>query len=210
MLNQLHWRYAVKKFDPTFKISAEQFSKIEQAIMLAPSSYGLQAWKFVTVADPELRIKLRAVSFNQSQITDASHLVVFARRETVTEVDVTKYIERAAELRGIPVAALADLQRMINGSLAKPVTLPGGSMETYTRSQVYIALSFGLAAAAMLGVDACPMEGITAPEYDKLLGLGEMGYKACVVATFGQRDAADFLAPLAKVRYSEAELFLRR
>lgn len=201
LLKQLGWRYAVKKFDPTRKIPAETWDTIERAVILSPSSFGLQPWRFFVVDNPDTRAKLRAVSWNQSQITDASHMVVFARRGEVTAADIDAHIARIVEVRQTPPAVLNDLRSMMLGSISEPATLPGGNMVTWTRSQVYIALGFFLSTCALLGVDACPMEGFDPAQYDEVLGLPAQGYHAVVIATAGYRAADDWLAPLAKVRH---------
>jgi nitroreductase len=200
ILDNLKWRYAVKKFDAQKKIPEPTWKALEEALVLSPSSYGLQPWKFFVIKDPAVRATLRTASWNQSQITDASHLVVLARKATVTPADVDQYVQRIMEVRGAPAAALEDYRQMMLGSVNNPAGLPGGSMDTYTRSQVYIALGFFLFAAAQLGIDACPMEGFDPAKYDEILGLTAMGYKATVVATSGYRAADDWLASLPKVR----------
>lgn len=212
LLRQLTWRYATKKFDPARKISPESWSALEQAATLAPSSYGLQPWKLVVVTDPALRAALRTHSWNQPQITDASHLVVFARRSELTPADVDRWIDRIVEVRGAPRAALAGFRDMMLGSVADPAAAPGGSFDVWISRQVYIALGFFLSAAALLGVDACPMEGFDPAKYDELLGLPGRGYRATVLATAGYRAADDPLAPerAPKVRYAESEVIWRR
>lgn len=206
LLAQLNWRYAVKKFDPARKIAPATWSALEKAAQLAPSSYGLSPWRFVVVNDAATRAKLRAVSWNQPQITDASHLVVFCRRLAVTPADIERYIQRIAEVRGVPIASLDGYKQMMLGSSADPTKVPGGSMETWTRSQVYISLGFFLSAAALLGVDACPMEGFDPSKYDEILGLRSHGFTAAVVATAGYRAADDGLAMAKKVRPPEQEV----
>ncbi len=206
LLKQLNWRYAVKTFDASRRVPAETWRVLEEALVLSPSSYGLQPWRFYVVQDAGVRAKLRAVSWNQSQITDASHLVVLARKVEITAGDVEAHVRRMMEVRGVAAEALKGLRDMMMGSVSSPGTLPGGSMETYTRSQVYIALGVLLSSAAMLGVDACPMEGFDPPAYDEILGLRAEGYAATVVAAVGYRSAGDWLAPLAKVRAKHADV----
>ena len=203
ILEQLHWRYATKKFDPAKKIAPELWRAVEEAIVLSPSSYGLQPWKLVVVNTPALRAKLREVSYGQPQITDASHLVVFCRRAHLDEAYVDRYVSRVAEVRGVPHSALKGYRDMMAGSVNNPPGLPGGSIDTYTRAQTYIALGFGLATAALLGIDACPMEGFNPAQYDEVLGLAKENLKASVVATFGYRAADDPTAPTnaKKVRH---------
>jgi len=210
LLAQLHWRYATKKFDSSKKIPAATWQAIEESIALAPSSYGLQPWKFVTVADPELRTKLQAMSFKQPQIVDASHMVVFARKAEVTVADVDVFVARIVAVRGGTAEALKGYRDMMASAVSNPDTLPGESMDTYTRAQTYIALGFALYTAAQFGIDACPMEGIEAPKYDEALGLTALGYKASCVATFGYRSSEDATGKLAKVRFAHESLFIRK
>jgi len=200
LLAQLSWRYAVKVFDPSRKIPADLWSTLEQAIVLAPTSYGLQPWCAVVVADPAVRAKLREASWNQPQITDASHLVVFARQTSLTEADINRHVDRIAQVRGASLESLAPLRGMIAGSLSNPAGLPGGSVDVYTTRQTYIGLGVLITAAALLGVDACPMEGFDPSRYNEILGLPAKGYSATVVATLGYRAADDWLAKLPKVR----------
>jgi nitroreductase len=212
VLQQLRWRYATKKFDPAKKIPAETWKHIEEAIVLAPSSYGLQPWKLLVVQTPALRAALREASWNQPQITDASHLAIFCRRAHLDEAYVDRFVSRVAEVRGVAAPSLKGYRDMMAGSVKNPPGLPGGSMDTYTRSQTYIALGFGLAAAAMLGVDACPMEGFIPAKYDEILGLADQNLKASVVATFGYRSPDDAVDPsrAAKVRFAHQEVIEHR
>jgi nitroreductase len=204
----LNWRYAVKKFDATRKIPAATWSALEQATIASPSSYGLQPWKFVVVNDPAIRAKLRPVSWNQSQITDASHLMVFCGRTEMSRKHADRLIDRMVEVRGTPVAALEDYRKMMHGTLKQ--FEEGGDPKPWASRQVYIALGFFLFAAAQMGIDTCPMEGIDANQYDEILGLKGTGFGTVVVATAGYRAGDDWLANLKKVRYPESEVLERR
>lgn len=197
VIDALKWRYAVKKFDATRKIPAATWAALEEATVLSPSSYGLQPWRFFVVDDPAIRAQLRPASWNQSQITDASHLLVFARRATMTTADVDAYVNRMVEVRGGDPAALADYRKMMLGH----VTNPALDVTAWATKQVYIALGVFLAAAAMMGVDSCPMEGFLPAEYDRILKLPEQGFHATVVATAGYRAADDMFAGFKKVRW---------
>lgn len=205
LIQALSWRYATKQFDPTRKISGEVWKTLEEAMTLAPSSYGLQPWGFVVVTDPKVREKLRAVSWNQPQITDASHLVVFCAKTTLTRGDVDRYVERIAQVRGISREALAGYRDMMLGS----VEAPGANHLHWNQRQVYIALGFFLSAAALMGIDACPMEGFDADKYDEILGLPSRGLRATVLATAGYRAASDSYASLRKVRFEASDLIRR-
>jgi nitroreductase len=205
VLDQLRWRYAVKKFDSSKKIPADTWAALEQAIVLSPSSYGLQLWKFVVITDPALREKLKAVSWGQSQITDASHLVVLCGRTSVTEADLDKHIGRMAQVRGVGADTLADYKKMMMGT-----TRAGFPAVEWTARQAYIALGVFLTSAALLGVDACPMEGFENEKYDEILGLKDQGYASAVVATAGYRAADDKYAEAAKVRFDVNDVIDRR
>lgn len=199
LLQQLHWRYAVKKFDPVRKISADDWQTLEQALVLTPSSFGLQPWKFVVITDQVTKEKLVPASWNQRQVADASHVVVFAVRKPLTESDVDRYIALTAEIRGVAVESLAGFKKMMMGSLVPPPS--GFDISHWAALQAYIALGNFMTSAAMLGIDTCPMEGIVPAKYDELLGLPQEGYGAVVVGVAGYRAADDKYASLPKVRF---------
>lgn len=202
-LDQLRWRYAVKKFDPARKIAPADWQTLEESLRLSPSSYGVQPWKFVVVGDPTLRATLKAASWNQPQITDASHLVVFAAKSPVDEAHVDAYMARIAAVRGGSVADQARLKGMILGSLSGK---PAEATTAWASRQVYIALGVFLTTAAMLGIDACPMEGIEPAKYDEILGLTKQGYTSLCVATAGYRADDDKHGKLGKVRFEARDV----
>ena len=198
VMAQLRWRYATKKFDATKKIPADQWSKLEDALVLSPSSYGLQPWKFFVVDNPAIREQLLPHSWGQKQVVDASHLVVFALKTGVGAADAQRLITRTAELRGIAPTALDGYMKMMVGSLtAKPTA----QVDAWMGNQVFIALGQFMTTAAMLGIDTCPMEGFVPEKYDEILGLPAKGYHALVVATAGYRATNDAYAGFAKVRF---------
>ncbi len=199
LIRQLEWRYATKKFDATRKISKEDWATLERALVLAPSSFGIQPWKFFVVDDPATRAKLKAAGWNQSQFTDASHLVVFAIKKDLSAADVERFIRRIVDVRKVTPASLDGYKQMMIGTLATP--RPGFDVNTWSTKQTYIALGFFLSAAAMLNIDACPMEGFDAAKFDEILGLSKQGYGSVVVATAGYRAADDGYALAAKVRF---------
>lgn len=199
LLAALRWRYAVKKFDPARKIPRARWEALEQALVLSPSSFGLQPWKFMVVENPVLRGKLKAASWNQSQIVDADKLVVFAARADFGAEDIARYVARVAEVRKAEPASLKPYKDMMEGAL---LTRTPEAREQWVARQVYLALGTFLSAAAALGVDACPMEGFDPAQYDAILGLPEKGLKAVVVATAGMRAADDGYAAAPKVRFA--------
>jgi nitroreductase len=202
---QLRWRYATKKFDPMRKIAAEDWNTLEQALHWSPSSYGMQPWQFIVVTDAAMRERLKAASFNQPQITDASHLVVLCARKNLDTAYVDDYLQRMAEVRGVSITDLAGLRQ----TLVAFVTRSGFDADAWASRQVYIALGMFLSSAAMLGIDACPMEGIEPAKYDQILGLDQVGFVAFCVATAGYRAADDKHAALAKARFKSEDVFRR-
>lgn len=206
LLEQLNWRYATKQFDASRKIPAEQWAAVEEALVLSPSSTGLQAWTFVVVEDPKVREELKSASYGQSQITDASHLVVFTARTDVTQADIDRYFDRIAEVRGVSQESLAAFRGMVEGSVLHARDTAGRA--AWTSRQVYIPLGVLLTSAALMGLDACPMEGFDPAAYDKILGLAEKGLTAVAVATVGYRSREDGYASLPKVRYEKKDVVL--
>ena len=208
LLAQLNWRYATKQFDPTRKIPADLWSTLEQSLVLAPSSYGLQPWRFVVVHEPKVRETLKPLSWGQSQVTDASHLVVLAAKNVITEADVQKFVDVTTDTRGMPRGALKGYQDMMVGDLVKGPR--SAWIKEWAARQTYIAFGELLTSAALLGVDACPMEGIDPAKYDEVLGLQAKGYSTLCVCTLGYRAASDKYAGLKKVRYPASEVIEHR
>ncbi len=206
LLAQLNWRYATKQFDPNRKINAQDWATLEDALQLTPSSGGLQPWKFVVVTDPAVRERLRAASYGQAQITDASHLVVFAAKKNFNETNVDAHINRLASAQGISPEALAPLRGMLVGGIVQ--AMDEKSRDAWARNQVYIALGNLLTSAALLGIDACPMEGFDRAQYDQILGLSAQGLGTAVVAAVGYRLSTDKYAQAPKVRFPKDEVFV--
>ena len=207
LLDRLRWRYATKQFDPDKKISPENWAALEEALLLSPSSGGLQPRKFVVVADPSVREKLLPASFGQTQVTEASHLVVFAAKTDVRESDVDAHISRTAEGRGVSVESLASFRQMLVGGIVEGKDQSG--RREWAARQAYIALGNLLTSAALLGIDACPMEGFLPAEYDAILGLADRGLTSVVICTLGYRAPSDAYAGLPKVRFPKDDILLR-
>ncbi|MEI7533353.1 MAG: NAD(P)H-dependent oxidoreductase [Verrucomicrobiae bacterium] len=204
LLDALQWRYATKVFDATKKIPADVWGALEQSLVLTPTSYGLQPYHFLVVQDAAKRAALLPNSWGQKQVVDCSHFVVFTARTEMKEADVDRFVKRSAEVRGVPAESLAAYRGMMLGDV---VNGPRGKIaHEWAARQCYIALGNLMTAAAVLGVDACPMEGINPLEYDKILGLAGTGYKTVVALALGYRAASDKYASLAKIRYETSEL----
>ncbi len=203
LLSALRWRYATKQFDASRKIAAQTWDAIEQSLVLTPSSFGLQPWKFIVVNKPELRAKLLSESWNQPQVTDASHFVVLAARVDLGSDDIERWIERMAEVQGRTSADFAPLKGMISGFAER---MSHDERREWNVRQCYIALGQLMAAAAVLGIDACPMEGISPGAYDRLLGLEGGDYATVVACALGYRADGDKYANTAKARYERSEV----
>ncbi len=205
LLEKLNWRYATKKFDPAKKLSAEQLDNLLSAVQLSPSSAGLQAYRVLVVEDQEIKEKLREAARGQQQLTQASHIFVFAAETNLDEAYVTKYIDSIAATRGIPRENLDLFEQNIKGSVNR---MAEDQKIVWDHKQAYIALGVLLSAAADMGIDACPMEGFEAGKFDEILGLKELGLTTSVIAPVGFRAEDDVFSKAAKVRRPKEELFI--
>lgn len=205
LLHQLQWRYATKQFDPAQQIPAATWDALEQSLVLTPSSFGLQPWKFFVVHNPQIRQQLVEYSFGQTQVIDASHLVVLAIKKSANADDVDRYINRTAEVRQVEAETLTGFANVIKNFLANPNN-PDFDADNWATRQVYIALGQLMTSAAVLGIDACPMEGILPAKYDEALGLTETEYRTVLACPVGYRHAEDKYAALPKVRYKQEEI----
>lgn len=207
LVDSLNWRYATKAFDPNKKIPVQTWAALEESLILTPSSFGLQPWKFLVITDKALRESLVPHAWNQRQIADCSHLVVMLAKKTVGEAEIDQLIHRIVEVRGGTADALAGYKGMMMGSLGKAT--PEFIIE-WAKKQVYIALGQFMGSAAVLGIDTCPMEGFVAPKFDEVLGLNSTGYTTTVLCPAGYRSAEDKYATLPKVRFKPADLIEHR
>ena len=207
VVSALNWRYATKKFDPVKKIPGEVWAALEQALILAPSSMGLQPWKFIVVTNQAVKEQLVGASYKQTQAADCSHMVVFAVRKNLGAEHVEKYLGRVAEVKAVTRESLEGFGKMIAGNLARAAK--EGRLDTWQTHQIYIALGQFMTAAALLGVDTCPMEGIENARYDEILGLGGGDYATVVACPAGYRAFGDKYAEAKKVRFETADVIVR-
>ncbi|MES2307715.1 MAG: NAD(P)H-dependent oxidoreductase [Verrucomicrobiota bacterium] len=207
LLKSLQWRYATKQFDSTKKIPESTWNVLEEALVLSPSSFGLQPWKFFVVTDMPTRQKLLAHSWNQSQVVDCSHHVVFAIHKDLGEKQIDDFLDSTASVRGIPRASLDGYRGMMVGNLVKGPRQP--IINQWAAHQAYIALGNFMTSAAVIGIDTCPMEGIDAGKYDEILGLVGTDYQTVVACAAGYRAETDKSATLAKVRYPKSKMIQR-
>lgn len=199
ILERLQWRYATKKFDPTKKIPEPVWQALEQSLVLSPSSFGLQPWKFFVIRNAEIRQQLLDYSWGQTQVVEASHLVVLAIKKDLNASDVDRYIARMAEVQQVPVDSLEGFANVVKNFLVNPPYKL--DLDEWAARQTYIALGFYMTCAAMLGIDTLPMEGFVPAKYDEVLGLPAKGYHAVVLCPAGYRADDDKYAAKPKVRY---------
>lgn len=204
LLQALNWRYATKVFDAAKKIPIDTWAALEQSLVLTPTSYGLQPYQFLVVNDPAKRSELLQHSWNQKQVVDASHFVVFTARTEMKEADVDKLIKRTTDVRKLPADALNGYRGMMISDVVNGVR--GKQAHEWATRQAYIALGNVMTCAAVIGVDTCPMEGLNPVEYDRILNLAGTGYATVVACALGYRAAADKYAGLAKVRFETRDL----
>lgn len=204
LLENLKWRYATKKFNPSKKISDIDLERLKEAIQLSVSSYGLQLYKVLVIENQELRAQLKKASWDQSQITDASHLFVFCNYTDRSEKHIDDYIQTTAKTQGTSLDKLSAYSEFIKGSLSQKTD---SEWISWSEKQTYLALSNLLMACADLKIDACPMEGFESDKYNKILGLKEKGLNAAVIAPVGFRSEADHTQFRKKVRKPKELLF---
>ncbi len=203
LLAALNFRYATKAFDSARKIPSETWTAIESSLALTPSSFGLQPWKFLVIDSPEIREKLKTASWGQSQVTEASHLVVLTARTDLTQDDIDSWVARLSEVQGTPPEALAGLSGVISSFSA---TMDAAAKQAWNTRQLYIALGQLMTAAAVIGIDTCPLEGISTADYDEILDLKGSGYATAVACVLGYRSADDKYATMPKARFPEEKV----
>ncbi|MDO8541862.1 MAG: NAD(P)H-dependent oxidoreductase [Opitutaceae bacterium] len=207
VIEALQWRYATRKFDPAKKIPAADWSVLEQALVLAPSSIGLQPWRFFVITDQVMRERLWPAAWKQVQVIDCSHFVVFTVRLDLGAEHVDKHIARMVEIRGGTVESLAGFRKMAVGNLDQ--ARAAGRLDTWQMHQLYIALGQFMTAAAVMGIDTCPMEGFEPAKFDEILGLKASGYGSVVCCAAGYRLPDDKFANLKKVRFKPEDVIER-
>lgn len=202
IVKALGWRYAVQNFDGTKKLGDSDLKTILESGRLAPSSFGLEPWKFIVVENPEIRERLQSVAYGQSKVTEASHLVIIARRTDARERIVGERIERTAKIQGQDEESLAGFREMLDGVIA---SRDDAAIDIWNSRQAYIALGMMMETASLLGVDNAAMEGFDPAAVDEILGLKEKNLTATVMLALGYRGA-DPAADRPKVRRSFDEV----
>ncbi|MHA8056416.1 nitroreductase family protein [Aquirufa nivalisilvae] len=204
LVDALQWRYAAKRMNGK-KVDASKIDSLLSAIQLSASGFGLQPYQILVIENQELKAKIRPAAYNQPQIVESSHLLVFAAWNEVTAEKINAFIQLVSETRNVDVADLKAYKDAIAGSL---LSRPVEDQVKWMDKQVYLALGTALAAAAKLEIDSTPMEGFKPSEVDDILNLKEKGLHAVLMMAIGERDeASDFMVNAKKVRWPKEELF---
>ena len=203
-IDYYNWRYATKEFNSEKKITNSDLEIIKESIRLSPSSYGLQLFKVFIIESQKLKDNLRKVSFNQSQISDASHLFVFCNYTKVLEKDIDLYIQNKSLIQQMPITKNEGYGVFLKKNLLKKET---EETSIWTNNQVYIALANLMTTCASLKIDSCPIEGFEASKYNEILNINERNMNAAVVCAVGYRSKLDTSQYEKKVRKSSQDLF---
>lgn len=199
----LESRYATKEFDPTKKIPNTDWAALQKSLLLTPSSFGLQPWKFIAVTDQAVKESLVEHSWGQQQVVDCSHMLVLCAKDSTSPEDIEAWLTRLTEVRNVSRESLDGYASMMFGFFSQ---MSSEQQLSWARNQVYIALGQLMTSAALLGIDACPMEGIIPTEYNRILNLTGTGYSTVVACPIGYRADSDKYAELAKVRFTEEQV----
>ncbi len=197
LLNALQWRYATKRMNGE-AVDQKLVDQIIDAAHLAPTSSGLQPFEIIAVSDPALKEKIQKVAFNQPQIVEGSHVLIFASWDKYTDQRIDAIFDHMNTERGLPLDTTDEYKKGLKATL---FAMTEEQQASHTAKQAYIGFGTAVAAAAMLKVDATPMEGFVNEDLDRLLELDKKGLKSATILVLGHRDAAnDWLVNLKKVR----------
>lgn len=198
LLEKLNWRYATKKMDPSKAVARDKVDRIVEAARLAPTSSGLQPFEVIVVTNPEIRAQIQAVAWNQAQVTEGSHLLVFAAWDNYTADRINGMFDLVNAERGFTNEGFENYRKMLLD------TYPGRDAHVnfeHAARQAYIGFGMSVAQAAFEGVDSTPMEGFEPEKVDEILGLRARGLRSVTLLPLGYRQAeGDWLANLKKVR----------
>lgn len=207
LIDRLNWRYATKKMNPDKAVPEDKVERILEAVRLAPTSSGLQQFEVIVVTNKEIREKIKAIAWNQEQVTDASHLIVFAAWDNYTAERINHMFDLVNDERGFRNEGWEAYRQMLLG------TYPQRDAQTnfeHAARQAYVGLGIALTAAAFEEVDATPMEGFDPAALDEILDLRARGLRSVAIMPVGYRaDEGDWLVNLKKVR-RPVEQFISR
>ncbi len=207
MLENLRWRYATKKFDPDYIVPQASLDFIIDAVRLSASSLGLQPYKLMIIRDKSLREKLVEHSWGQDKVVNSSHLLVLAVNTKIDDGLIDQHLDLVREIQKLPEEKINAFREMIKGFLSQSSE---AQLLQWSKHQAYIALGNLLTVLAEMKIDSCPMEGFIAKEYDRILGLNEMGLTSTLVLPIGKRSSDDHYAHAPKVRKSKDDFVILR
>jgi len=205
IIKALEWRYATKMFDSSKRLSQQQVNDLKRVTQLSASSYGLQPYKVLIISDKSIKEKLKPASYGQGQIVDSSHLFLFCAMKGFNKKDVNQFIDLNVEISHVSKASLKNLQEMMD---MKMDSMDEEENLLWATKQAYIALGNLLTAAAVMGIDTCPIEGFIPQQYSDILGLNKMNLEPLVLAAIGYRSEKDKYQFIPKVRKKELNLFI--
>ena len=205
IIEQLKWRYATKKFDSNKILTKQSIEQLKEAFNLTATSYGLQPVTLVIVKDKEQRKDLLPHSWNQQQVVDASHLLIFCVEEKLNPEYIQNYFKRVKTIRNTPDTILKPFEEFLLNSFEEQSS---AEIRTWATNQAYLALGNLLTVCAAKNIDACPMEGFNPKEYDRILGLNKKGLTSVLLLPIGYRDKSDFMANEKKVRKTMDEVII--
>jgi nitroreductase len=212
ILDSLNWRYATKSFDTGKKLTAEQVKFVKESFRLAPSSYGIQAWKLIEIKTPKLRQQLVEAGWNQTQFVEASNLFVFCSyTDPVSKADeiVGTFVDEIIDQRGVTAESLDGYKSMMTNAMKNGNTSGDPTKSaTWLDNQLYLALGQTMTACALAGIDTCAMEGFDAGKVNEILGLEKLGLQAKCFLAVGFRNEQDKYATTKKVRNSLDKVFI--
>lgn len=198
IIDALKWRYATKQFDTEKKVSDSDMDTLLEAMRLAPSSQGLQPWRAYIITDKKIREQLKTAAWNQPQLTDASHIVVFTARKNIDETYIDSYLKEVIKQRGQKWEDIQGYRTMLLGSINGKTP---EMLFQWNARQAYISLGVLLETASLMKIDACPMEGFDNSQFDTILKLKDAEYSTVVIAALGYRSQNDKYAMAKKVRF---------
>lgn len=202
IIKALKWRYATKVFDSSKRIQEEDLHTILESARLSPSSIGAEMWKFIVVENKEIREKIRRAGYNQTQITDASHLIILTYRTDTLENLTKEKIERTAKIQNVDENKLEGLKSFLENSVTQKNQ--SGNLESWIMAQSYIPLGIMIETAALLEIDSCPMEGFEQNKVDEILGLKEKNLKSITMLPIGYRgDDSSSARPKIRREFNE-------
>ena len=204
LTDTFNWRYATKAFDSSRTLPEEDWSTLQEAMQLSPSSFGLQPWHFILIKSADLRAELLPHTWGQTQVTDCSHFVVLCTRTDIEVPFVEEFIASTAEQRGVTTESLQGYQDVVVDFITR--LTPSERIE-WSQRQTYLALQRLMDSAALLEIDTCPIEGFLPEKYNEVLDLPSKNLTASVCCALGYRSPDDKHADLAKVRYPIEKIF---